>query len=136
MSVRQNALDLAHVFPLAAKVVEDCFYVHDCFTGADTVDRAILLYHQLLNLFNRGGFLLRRWNSSDSAVLKSINPDLQDSLEVLNISGSEECTKTLGLEWNTTLDHFHLTITDLPAPDIVTKGILISNIAKIFDVFG
>ena len=25
MSVRQNALDLAHEFPLAAKVVEDCF---------------------------------------------------------------------------------------------------------------
>ena len=29
MSVRQNALDLAHEFPLAAKVVEDCFYVDE-----------------------------------------------------------------------------------------------------------
>ena len=118
MSVRQNALDLAQEFPLAAKVVEDCFYVDDCLTGADTIERAILLYHQLLDLFNRGGFLLRKWNSSDSAVLKSIDPDLQDSLEVLNISGSEEYTKALGLEWNTTLDHFRLTIADLPTPDI------------------
>ena len=48
----------------------------------------------------------------------------------------EEYTKALGLEWSTTLDHFCLTIADLPAPDIVTKQILISNIAKIFDVFG
>ena len=44
--------------------------------------------------------------------------------------------KALGLEWNTALDHFCLTIADLPAPDIVTKRILISNIAKIFDAFG
>ena len=58
MFVHQNALDLAHKFHLAAKVVEDCFYVDDCLTGADTVDRAILLYHQLLDIFNRGGFLL------------------------------------------------------------------------------
>ena len=71
MSVRQNALDLAHKFPLAAKVVEDCFYIDDCLTGANTIERAILL-------------------------LKSIDPGLQDSLEVLNISGS----KPLG--WNGT----------------------------------
>ena len=35
MSVRQNELDLAHEFSLAAKVVEDCFYIDDCLTGAD-----------------------------------------------------------------------------------------------------
>ena len=100
MSVRQNALDLAHEFLLAAKVVEDCFYVNDCLTGAVTVERAILLYHQLLDLFNHCGFLLQKWNSSDSAVLKSIDTVLQDSLVVLNISGSEEYTKPLG--WNGT----------------------------------
>ena len=136
MSLRQNALDLAHEFPLASKVVEDNFYVDDCLTGADSIEGAIFLHDELCDLFKRGGFLLRKWNSSESAVLQSINPDLRDSTKVLIVSGSEEYTKALGLEWNTAGDHFRLTITNLPSPAIVTKRILISNIAKIFDVFG
>ena len=136
MSLRQNALDLGHEFPLASKVVEDNFYVDDCLTGADSIEGAIFLHDELCDLFKRGGFLLRKWNSSESAVLQSINPELRDSIKVLIVSGSEEYTKALGLEWNTAGDHFRLTITNLPSPAIVTKRILISNIAKIFDVFG
>ena len=43
MSIKQNALDFAHEFPLAAKVVDESFYVDDCLTGADTVEEAIEL---------------------------------------------------------------------------------------------
>jgi hypothetical protein len=35
MCVRQNALDLSIEFPLAARAVEDDFYVEDGLTGAD-----------------------------------------------------------------------------------------------------
>ena len=45
-------------------------------------------------------------------------------------------TKTLGLEWNTTTDMFHLTISKSPPPSIVTKRALASDIAKVFDVLG
>ena len=47
MSIKQNALDFAHEFPLAAKVVDESFYVDDCLTGADTVEEAIELQTQL-----------------------------------------------------------------------------------------
>ena len=77
-----------------------------------------------------------KWNSSDATVLQSINPNLGDSLEVLTISESGEYTKALGLKWNTTIDHFHFTIPDSPLPDTITKMIIVSQIAKIFDVFG
>ncbi len=70
MSLKQNTLDFEHEFPLAAKVVEDSVYVDDCLTGSNDIDSAISLYHQLLNLFKRGGFLLRKWNSSESSVLQ------------------------------------------------------------------
>ena len=43
MSIKQNALDFAHEFPLAAKSVDESFYVDDCLTGADTVEEAIEL---------------------------------------------------------------------------------------------
>ena len=136
MSVRQNAIDSAHKYPLAAKVVEDSFYVDDCLTGANDVESVITLFHQLQNLFQCGGFLLRKWNSSDAAVLQTIDPSVRDTFEVLIISGSEEYTKTLGLEWNTSLDHFRLTVKNESSSSDLTKRNLISNIAKIFDVLG
>ena len=56
-----------------------------------------------------------------------INPELRDLVEVLTITGSEEYAKTLGLKWNTTADHFRLTISILPSPSpaIITKRVLV-----------
>jgi hypothetical protein len=58
MSVKRNASDHALEFPKATDVVESAFYVDDCLAGADSIDEAIDLHHQLLNLFTKGGFLL------------------------------------------------------------------------------
>ena len=135
MSVKQNTLDHEHKFPLA-RVVDDSFYVDDCLTGADNVQGALSLHHQLLDLFRCGEFLLCKWNSSETSVLKSINPELRNSVEVFTITGSEEYAKTLGLEWNTTADHFRLTISNLPSPAIITKRVLVSNVAKVFNALG
>ena len=60
MSVKQNAADLAHKYPLAARAVDESFYVDDGLTGADSTEAAIELQKQL---FSKGGFLLHRWNS-------------------------------------------------------------------------
>lgn len=44
MAVKQNALEYAHEYPLSADVVEKCFYVDDCLTGADDSNAALILY--------------------------------------------------------------------------------------------
>ena len=54
--VRQNASDFALEYPLAAKAVEDSFYMDDGLTGADSSEEAIKLYQQLQSLFEKGGF--------------------------------------------------------------------------------
>ena len=97
------------------------------------IKTAIALQGQLQDLC---GFLLRKWNSSESSVLQAIPPDLRESKEVHTISNMNGYTKTLGVEWNNTTDMFHLTISELPSSDIVTKRILASDIAKVFDVLG
>ena len=136
MSMKQNALDYAHEFPLAAKVVTDSFYVDDCLTGADTVEDAIRLQQQLQSLFSKGDFILRKWNSNNSFVLNSIPMELQDPQIVHSISDTINYTKTLGIEWNRHFDHFRLTIAKLPPLESITKRILVSDIAKTFDVLG
>ena len=61
MSVKRNAMDHALEFPkAAAAAVEIEFYVDDCLSGANSVGEAIDLYQQLLKLFDKGGFLLRK----------------------------------------------------------------------------
>ena len=49
---------------------------------------------------------------------------------------SHEYTNTLGIEWNTYLDHFRLTVAKLPPLNNITKCVLVADIAKMFDVLG
>ena len=138
MAVKQNALDFVLKYPLAAKIVDESFYVDDALTGADTVEEAIETQTQLQGLFSQAGFLLLKWpwNSNESTVLQHISPDLLESNSTHVISDPEEYTKTLGLEWNTSMDHFQLTVADLPPLENVTKRLLVSDIAKTFNVLG
>ena len=52
------------------------------------------------------------------------------------INDTSDYTKTLGIEWNPQLDHFRIAIAKLPFLEGVTKHMLVSDIAKIFDVLG
>ena len=137
MALKQNAHDNLAEYPQAAETVEKSFYVDDCLTGADTVTAAMELQKHLQELFYLGGFLLRKWNASEAAVLNNLPSDLKD-LHVTQIfhDSVAEYTRTLGVEWNANSDQFRLTIAKLPALNNVTKRLLVSDIAKTFDVLG
>ena len=104
MAVRQNSLDHALEFLKAATVVEQGFYV-DCLTGADTIAEVADIHRQLLDLFAKGGFLLRKWNSSDESLLEQVDPDLWDTQSTYHLPASDQYKKTLGIEWNAHQDH-------------------------------
>ena len=44
--------------------------------------------------------------------------------------------KTLGIQWNSHLDHFRLTVAEFPESKNLTKRLLVSDIAKTFDALG
>ena len=89
MCVKQNALDFGMEYPNAAKVVNESFYVDDCLTGSDTYEGAIKLHCELQALFGKGGFLLRKWNSSEPSVLQHTDPDLQEAQCTLSMLNPE-----------------------------------------------
>ena len=60
MAVKQNAADFSIEFPAAAKAVNESFYVDNSLLGAESIERAISLQHQLQELFARGGFTLQK----------------------------------------------------------------------------
>ena len=134
MCIKQNALDLAAEYPNAAEEIGKSFYV-DYLTGSDSSERAVAL-QELQELLGRGGFLLCKWNSSEPAVMASIASELKDAQSTLAISSPDNYTKTLGLEWNSTSDQFRLTVSELPPTEGLTKRLLVSDVAKTFDVLG
>ena len=134
MSMKQNALDHKLDYPKAADVVETSFYVDDCLTGAKSVDEAIDLHQQLVALFAKGGFILRKWNSSDLEVMDHIEPELRDVQPTHPIPVPDNYTKTLGIEWNANLDHFRLAVASLNTATHMTKRALVSDIAETFDI--
>ena len=137
MAVKQNAMDHMHEFPLAAKVVEQAFYVDDCLTGVDSIEEGIELCRQLRELFARGDFVLRKWNSSNPKLLEETPPELRDDCTSLTISDQDEVyTKTLGIAWHSLLDHFRLTVASHSPQTPLTKRALVSDIAKTYDVLG
>ena len=69
-------------------------------------------------------------------VLQHITPELRDSQSLHAISDPDKYTKTLGIQWNASPDHFRLTVAEFPETENLTKRLLVSDIAKTFDVLG
>ena len=137
MCVKRNATDFPHKYPLAAKIVDSSFYVDDCLAGADSVEEGIEVHRQLQELFAEAKFLLRKWNSSNPAVLDAIPANLRDSQTSLTLSDTEDVyTKTLGIEWHSVMDPFRLDVSNHVPIDSLTKRTLVSDIAKTYDVLG
>lgn len=75
-------------------------------------------------------------NSNDPEVLRHIPLDLRDSQASNPLPSTEEYSKTLGIQWNSTSDQFRLTISDPLPLSHVTKHQLVSDVAKTFDILG
>ena len=118
MRVKQNALNLAHEYPLATRYeyplatrsVKESFYVDDGLTGADDVQTVIKLQKQLNDLSAHGGFQLHNWNSNNLEVLQRLSPDSRNVQDLHLVSDVTESTKTLGVEWKMSSDQFNLKV--------------------------
>ena len=107
----------------------------DGLTGAGSVREAIQLRRELQQAFKLEGFTLRKWKAK---VREKFSPayaqDLSDPEGNQNIYYQDEYTKVLGMEWNMALDCFHPMIPTFDFDKTLTKKILVSNIARLYDV--
>ena len=69
MAVRTNAIQNEHSHPRATFAVRKSFYVDNQLIGASPVSEAIELQKELQQLFDKGGFLLRKWKSNEPEAL-------------------------------------------------------------------
>ncbi|GFV12884.1 integrase catalytic domain-containing protein [Trichonephila clavipes] len=122
-----------HRFPQAAKLAKDHFYVDDLLAGADSVDSARKIVHELQNLMSAGGFELRKWSCTHPEVLSDLPNTLKTNIS--SHSFDEESTqKILGLFWNLNEDSFK--VRAVLSDQVSTKRQMLSIIARIFDPLG
>ena len=79
MVVMQNAIVHEHSHPQAALAVCNSFYVDDSLMGVDSLSEATTFRKELQDMFDKGGFLLRKWKSNVPAALRHLPPHLVDA---------------------------------------------------------
>ncbi|XP_055856003.1 uncharacterized protein LOC129919178 [Episyrphus balteatus] len=118
--------------PQAAKVLRESFYMDDCLHGTDSVETAQQLQTELQQLLQRGGFMLRKWNSNSEEFLQGINmtEKLSDSCCELNLDRE---TKALGIYWFCQSDCIGYKVNVTTVSSAITKRQQLSDVAKIYD---
>ena len=100
MAVIQNAVEHRDVYARPAAVVYTPFYVDDGLTAANSVSEAADLERELQELFARGGFLQRKWRSSEVAALAHLPSELVEYCRCEELPVANEFAKVLRLEWS------------------------------------
>ncbi|XP_018401738.1 PREDICTED: uncharacterized protein LOC108778911 [Cyphomyrmex costatus] len=67
-TIRKLAEDEINSFPVGSKTILRDFYVDDLLTGASTLQEALEIKTQTIELLKRGGFELRKWSSNSSSL--------------------------------------------------------------------
>ena len=109
MAMRQNAVDHQRKYPLAAQAVME----------PSMWTTAIKLRVEMQELFELGGFVLKKWKSSEPAGIADIPHELVDSQSTQSIN-IDHYTKVLATEWITTLDTFQSVVSSLNHVETLT----------------
>ena len=133
--LRQAASDLSETYPLASAALQSDFYVDDCLSGASDISGALHLQQELCQLLNDIGFVLRKWRSNSSELLKHIPEELRETSPKTISPELTDFAKALGVHWDTESDSFFISI---PIIDDAhpTKCSIASTAARLFDVMG
>ena len=119
-----------------AETVLSNFYVDDCLKSVDTVERAVHIAHQLIELLNNGGFRLTKWISSSREVMSGI-PEEDQLQKVRSLDLQCEALpveRALGVNWDVENDEFSFALKAVNKP-LTRRGIL-SVVSSVYDPLG
>ncbi|XP_066585528.1 uncharacterized protein [Prorops nasuta] len=135
-TLMQLADDENQRFPLGAHCLRHHTYVDDIFSGADSLEDAIVVRDQLIAILCSARITLDRWAANNSDFLP------KDSVTALNFHTNknikvDQAVKTLGLLWKPNLDSFGFNIRSVDSPSMqTTKRNVLSCLARLFDPLG
>lgn len=126
--------DGAIQYPEAAKVVNRDFYMDDVSSGSYSIQSAMQLQSDLINILREKGFILRKWFSNARELMESVPMENRHDPEAL-VELIDKSIKTLGVYWNQKQDCFEFKVVSFEVKKL-TKREVLSDIAKLFDPIG
>ncbi|GFQ68132.1 DUF1758 domain-containing protein [Trichonephila clavata] len=119
-------LDLERDDPIVSSLIKVSFYFDDLMAGATSSKEAITSIKKTLSeVLEARGFHLRKWRSYSPDVLSRISSNWLGYTYNLEIP-PDECSKTLGLTWNSEKDSFIFNLI-VNFPDNITKHFFFHN---------
>lgn len=134
--LRQLADNHQETHPLAAKAIREVFYVDDFLSGAQDEEAAGLVRTQLADLLSKAGMTLRKWRASSAAFLEKIPEELREEADDLELVSPAQTKKALGIHWNAQADVLHISTPVDTSYKKLTKKVIASVTAKVYDVLG
>ncbi|XP_049300569.1 uncharacterized protein LOC125774382 [Anopheles funestus] len=134
-TLKQIAYDHQEQYPRAVVPVLRDFYVDDLLTGTDEISDAIEMQKQISSMLQSAGFALKKWASNNPKALHGI-PQEDLALQTCHEWNKSQFVSTLGLIWEPAADVIRFRIELPPSASVLTKRLVLSYIARIFDILG
>ncbi|GFV12101.1 integrase catalytic domain-containing protein [Trichonephila clavipes] len=126
-TLKQISIDEGENFPLAASVLCDDFYMDDVLSGANSLEVAKTLQHQLIDILQTAQMSLHKWCGNTSELIPTTEKEYDFA--------SPEEIKTLGIAWKSKTDCFNFKV-EVERNAHPTKRSVLSIIARLFDPLG
>ena len=136
---KRMGLDNEKDYPIAAKALQNNFYIDDFIKSVETPEEAIEVFNQLHTLLSQHGFELKKWISNNDAVTKAIPEDLKSisNTKQVEVEPNTEGSSVLGLQWTVIDDSrqvFRGTNKEVEAH--ITQRKILSLVSSVFDPIG
>ncbi len=136
-TIKEHARRVREKYPRAAETVINSTLVDDNLDSCDTVQEAVELGKQLIQLYGEAGMQLGKIISNERQVLEAFPEEMAaPSLDIAQFCQEESVTtvKALGLIYLPGDDVFSFTFE--PPPETTSKRTILRHMAKLYDPHG
>ena len=132
-------LDNEEMYPIAAKAMQNNFYMDDFIKSVETDEEAVEVFNQLQPLLSQHGLELKKWISNNDEVTEAIPEDLKSisNTKQVEVEPNAEVSSVLGLQWTVTDDSLQVcrgTNKEVETP--ITQRKILSLVSSVFDPIG
>lgn len=122
-------------FPRGAAILEKDLYVDDICTGANSVDEAMVLRDELIEILRSGGYELRKWLSNSPDLLAGLPDEHQQEPHLFENTDNPHMLSILGVQYRPVQDLFTYRV-QVETQKVWTKRLVLSTVARTFDPNG